>query len=115
MVAGDYATRIPQARCEGKIERIARIDFIDRHQCALAHFARHHGVWARLGKYQAERDRRFLHRQARELRGDDLMPRWRRLVSSNVLRVICAAPHKKAAGVALTSPAALSHNKSGRE
>jgi hypothetical protein len=28
-----------------------------------------------------------------------------------VLRVICAAPHKKAAAVALTSLAVLSHNK----
>ena len=36
--------------------------------------------------------------------------RYVAFLSSNVLRVICAAPLKKAAGVALTSPAAPSHN-----
>ena len=61
VIGGDDAAGIAQMRREYEIERIALIDFVDRHQRALAHLARHHGVGARLGKHEAERDGRLFH------------------------------------------------------
>jgi len=66
MIGGDHAAGIAQMRHKREIELIAVIDFVDRHQRALAHLASHHCVWFRLGKYEAERDGRLSHGEARE-------------------------------------------------
>src|SRR5882762_7041448 len=95
MIRGDDAAGITQMGCECEIELVAAIDLVDGHQRALAHLARHHRVWSRLGKYQAERHRWLFHQAARRLRGQlshrknvDLSP----CIINLHLRVICAAP-----------------------
>src|SRR5882724_2013645 len=50
-------------RHEGKIEVAVAIDFIDRHQRALFHLARHHGVGAGARKHQAKRDAGLSHQR----------------------------------------------------
>src|SRR6266581_8663793 len=65
VIAGDYSTGIAQVRSECEIELFALIDFVDRHQRALAHLAGHHGVRSRSGKYEAERDGWLGHDDAR--------------------------------------------------
>src|SRR6202035_1411110 len=97
MVAGDDAAGVPQARCESEIKLLAPIDFVDCHQRALAHLARHHGVRSRLGKYEAERDCWLFHQKARKLRRRS-SHRKKTGMSPCIFkppRVICAAPHKK--------------------
>ena len=61
VIGGDDAAGITQMRREHEIELIALIDFVDRHQRAFSHLSRHHGVGARLGKHEAERDGWLLH------------------------------------------------------
>ena len=75
VIAGDDPAGIAQVRRECEIELIAMIDFVDRHQRALAHLAGHHGVRSRLGKYEAERDGRLGHDDARALGGNNLVAR----------------------------------------
>src|SRR3979490_2055924 len=113
MVAGDDAAGVPQARRESESKLVAPIDFVDRHQRALAHLARHHGVGSRLGKYEAERDCWFFHQEARKLRRQsshrkktDMSPCiFKPPRASFVLRRI------KKDGIALTGVAAVRHNK----
>ena len=75
VIAGDDPAGIAQVRRECEIELIAMIDFVDRHQRALAHLAGHHGVRSRLGKYEAERDGRLGHEEARALCGNNFLAR----------------------------------------
>src|SRR6266446_6316892 len=97
MIAGDDPAGIAQVRRECEIELIALIDFVDRHQRTLAHFAGHHGVRSRLGKYEAERDGRLSHDDARALRGNNLVQESRlcSLVSSIYAARHSCYPHKK--------------------
>ena len=75
VIAGNHPAGIAQVRRECEIERIALIDFVDRHQRALAHLAGHHGVRSRLGKYETERDGRLGHEEARALCGNNPLAR----------------------------------------
>src|ERR1700716_1012441 len=110
MISGDNAAGIAQMGDESEIERVALIDFVDRHHRALQHLARHHRVRSRLGKYETERDGWLLHK---ELCGNYLIVRRsiRHLVSSiSTARHLCYPMHKKGADVALTRLATLRHN-----
>jgi hypothetical protein len=112
MIGGDNAARITQMRYECEIESIVLIDFVDRHQRALQHLARHHCVRSRSGKYEAERDGRLCHEEAREL--DSKISR-RKNADCHLVSSIRAASHlgcsvhKKVAGIALTSLATVRH------
>jgi len=64
VIGGDNAAGIAQMRSKAEIELLALIDLIDRHQRALLHLARHHGVGAGSGKNETERDRRLGHRRS---------------------------------------------------
>jgi hypothetical protein len=91
VIAGDDPAGIAQVRRECEIELIAMIDFVDRHQRALAHLAGHHGVRSRLGKYEAERDGRLGHEEARALCGNNLLARkvgFASLYRQSALRII---------------------------
>jgi hypothetical protein len=68
MIGGHHATGIAQMWREGEIEFIALIDLVDGHRRALEHLARHHFIGPRSGKYEAERDGRFLHAKAQGMR-----------------------------------------------
>ena len=61
VIGRDHAARIAQLRGEREIEGTARIDFVDGHQCAIAHFAAHHLVRARSGKHQTDGNGRLRH------------------------------------------------------
>ena len=113
MIGGDHPAGIAQIRHKREIELIAVIDFVDRHQRALAHLAGHHGVRSRLGEYQTKRDGRLVHqgspgavRQLSDRKTVDLSP--------CIINLTCAPfeldQHKKGAGVSLTRLAALRHN-----
>ena len=69
MVGGDDAAGIAPVRRKAEIELLALIDLIDRHQRALLHLARHHGVGAGSGKDETEWDRRLGHRQGSGVAG----------------------------------------------
>jgi hypothetical protein len=118
MIRGDDAAGITQMGCESEIELIALIDFVDRHQRTLAHLACHHGVRSRSGKYQAERDGRLVHDEARGA-VRQLSHRKNVDLSPCIINLRCASfvlpPHKKGASVSLTRLAALRHNNFVRE
>ena len=98
MIAGDNPAGIAQVRRECEIELVALIDFVDRHQRALAHLAGHHGVRSRLGKYEAERDGWLGHEEARALCGNNLVARKSALLAlyhQSALRVIRAVSIKR--------------------
>jgi hypothetical protein len=118
VIGGDNAAGIAQVGREYEIELVARVDFVDRHQRALLHLARHHGVRSRLGKYQTERDGRLSHEATQALCGR-LSHRKYIDLSPCIINPHCASfvlrPHKKGAGLALTRLATLRHNHAVRE
>jgi hypothetical protein len=64
VIGGDNAAGITKMGFENEIELVTLVDFVDRHQRAFLHLARHHGVRSRLGKYKAERDGRLVHQRS---------------------------------------------------
>src|SRR5690349_22084376 len=83
VIGGDPPAGVAQVRSEGEVELLALVDFVDRHQGALLHLAPHHGVGARSGKYEAERNGWLCHRRARYLP----------LVISSQVATICHLPN----------------------
>ena len=69
MVGRDDSARIAQMRGKNEIEVGAPIDLVNRHQRALLHLSRHHGIRPRSRKNEAERNGRLGHRKGpKELR-----------------------------------------------
>src|SRR5262249_29726124 len=93
--------RIAQMRREREIELAAAVDLVDRHQRALLHLLRHHGVGARSGKHEAERDRRLCHLRssiARASISSQLDRSGTCQLSIRAACVLCAARSKKEPG-----------------
>ena len=75
-----------------EIEFLALIDFADGHRRALLHLSSHHGVGARSGKYEAQRNGRFCHQGGPIIRA--IVNLWP-VVVDRVLRVNWATPAQK--------------------
>src|SRR5271170_6598008 len=106
MIGEDDPAGISQVRRKSEIELFALIDFLDSHHGAVQHFSGHHRIRSGTGKYQAEGNGRFVHREhaPKKHRSSGLQG-----ITEPVFRVFpfvpasCAPMPKKCPDAALTS------------